>query len=91
MKLVEGSTEVGEARKELERRYGSKDLAVVTTKQKLLSLQLRLARYEKVEGLGQAVRTARTTLWAHNAEDQLFGDYSIKRLLVTKLHAAVQD
>ena len=35
LKLVEGHTEVGDAWKELERRYGSKDLAVVITKQKL--------------------------------------------------------
>ena len=76
---------------ELERRYGSKDLAVVTTKQKLLSLQLRGAGYEKVQALVQAVRTARTTLRAHGAEDQLFGDYSTIGLLVAKLPAAVQD
>ena len=91
LKLVEGSTEVGEAGKELERRYGSKDLAVVTTKRKLLSLQLRLTTYKQVEGLVQTVRTSRTTLWAHNTEDQLFGDYSIIGLLVAKLLAAVQD
>ena len=41
LKLVEGHTEVGGAWKELERQYGSKDIAVVTTKQKLLNLQLR--------------------------------------------------
>ena len=76
---------------ELERRYGSKDLAKVKTKQKLLSLQLKGATYERVEGLLQAVRTTRTTLRPHNAEDQLFGDYSTIGLLVTKLPATVQD
>ena len=75
----------------MERRYGSKDLAVVMMKQKLLSLQLKGATYKRVKALLQAVRTARTTLRVQYAEDQLFADYSIIGLLVAKLPVTVQD
>ena len=91
LKLVEGHTEVAGAWKELERRYGSKDLAVVTSRQKLLNLTLKGPSYEQVETLLQAVRTARTTLKSHKAEKLLFGDYATVGLLVAKLPAAAQD
>ena len=91
LKLIEGHTEVAGAWKELERRYGSKDLAVVTSRQKLLNLTLKGPSYEQVETLLQAVRTARTTLKSHKAEKLLFGDDATVGLLVSKLPAAAQD
>ena len=91
LRLVEGHTEVAGAWKELERRYGSKDLAVVTSRQKLISLQLRGAGYEQVEALLQAVRTARTTLRSNGVESLLFGDYATVGLLVAKLPVSAQE
>ena len=90
-RLIEGHTTMEEAWRELERRYGAVDMAVLSARHRLLSVKLQGASHERIEALLQALRTARTTLKAVGEEEQLFTDFATVGLLVNKLPSAAQE
>ena len=75
----------------LERRYCLHDMAIISSRYKLIKVQLRGHAHEQVEALLQAVRVTQASLHAVKAEDMMFGDYAAPVLLVAKLPASCQE
>ena len=90
-RLLEGHTKMSEAWKVLDRRYGSRDVAVASARAKLLGLRTKGPLYEQVEQLWQAVLTAQTSLQAVEAGDLLFCEFGVVGTLVDKLPQSCQE
>ena len=90
-KLIQGYTNIGDAWLELERRYGSRECAIISAREKLMSIHLKGPAHEQVEILLQAVRVARASLRAVQAKEMLFGDYASPGVLVGKLPTSCQE
>ena len=76
----------------LDKRYGDRRLAILTTRYRLINLEVpRGFGYEKVEALVQGLRHARTCLEAVGAEDELFSDLAMVGILLSKLPSMVQE
>ena len=91
-KLLTGITMVKEAWEALDRRFGSRKLAIITTQARLLHLNTgRGAPLEQLENLLLGVRAARTSFRAVQAEQTLFHDESLIGQLLDKIPSTYQD
>ena len=83
---ITGVTVPAEAWELLNKKYGDRTLAMLTTRHRLVSLKLpRGAPHDQLEALVQGVRHAKTCLRAVQAEDTLFSDLTIIGTLLMKL------
>ena len=90
--MVEGITSISDAWGTLNRRFGDRDLAVISVKYKLLHLDvIRGQVQERVEALVQGVNRARATLRNVQAEKELLGDLALIAQLVGKLPGSLQE
>ena len=91
-RYVLGVTDPTKAWALLDKRYGDRRLAILTTRHRLINLEVpRGPGYEKVEALVQGLRHARTCLEAVGAEDELFSDLAMVGILLNKLPPMVQE
>ena len=91
-RYVLGVTDPTEAWQLLDKRYGDRRLAILTTRHRLINLQLPAGpAHTKVEELVQGLRHALTCLRAVDAEDELFSDLAMIGILLDKLPRMVQE
>ena len=77
--------------KELRRRYGTKSMAVLSAREKLMKGKPSGAAHDQIETVLQALRTAQTSLRAVEAKYQLFADVTSVGHLVDKLPTSSQE
>ena len=87
-----GVTEPADAWAILEKKYGDRTLAILTTRHRLVTLQLPTGpAHDQVEALVQGLRHAKYCLKAVGAEYTLFGDITMVSTLLSKLPSRVQE
>ena len=90
--LLAGVTEVMTAWKQLDRRYGNREEAIMQVKHQLRNVKVgNGAAFEQLENLRIAVQTATAHLDAVGGKDELFVDHSIVGLLLSKIPYAYQE
>ena len=91
-KYILGVTEPAAAWALLDRRYGDRSLAIMTTRHRLINLKLAKGpAHDQVESLVIGLRHARWCLSAVDAEGELFIDLSMVGILLSKLPHGVQQ
>ena len=91
-RYVLGVTDPAEAWELLDKRYGDRRFAIMTTRHRLINLQLPAGpAHAQVEELVQGLRHALTCLRSVEAEDELFSDLAMVGILLDKLPATIQE
>ena len=88
--MILGVADPKEAWKCLERRFGDRNIIIITARQKLLATNMKGSPYEQLETLCQSVELAETTLRAVNRMESLF-DIATVSILANKLPTDLQN